>query len=135
MSRTATQSDVASQIQVYTSVQKVAPHENTVPCNQTKQYAETAVLNRQNQSCDQNRGFYELNVQTGSYCGHSQIVNIERVHYYLNNGVQNGQSKQYAIFAPDQICPQNKKSTDKRQKKRKSKTSEVPTRLSHCSEC
>lgn len=47
------------------------------------------------------------------------------MHYYRKNGVQNEKSKQYATIASNQICFQNKKSTNQRQKKRKSKTSEV----------
>lgn len=57
MGRTATQSNVVSQIQDYTSVQKIAPYDNTVQRNQTQEYAETPVVHRQNQLCVQSRGF------------------------------------------------------------------------------
>lgn len=86
------------------------------------------MFHRQNQSCVQSRGFYgqyRPRVHTGSYWRQSQIVDIERVHYYRKNGVKNGKSEQYTTIATNQICFQNKKSTNQRQKKRKSKTSEV----------
>lgn len=115
-------------MQGYTSVQKIDLYDNTLQRNQTQEYAETPVFHRQNQSCVQRRGFYgqyRPRVHTGSYWRQSQIVDIERVHYYRKNGVQNEKSKQYATIASNQICFQNKKSTNQRQKKRKSKTSEV----------
>lgn len=54
-----------------------------------------------------------------------QLTQREREHYYRKNSVQNGKSERYTTIATNQICFQNKKSTNQRQKKRNSKTSEV----------
>lgn len=60
--------------------------------------------------------------QRAMFYGHTQsIVNTESY-----NSVQNGQFRPYAVIASDRICPKNKKNTERRRKKYKSKAKEAP---------
>lgn len=102
MGRTGTQSNVAPQIQG----QKIATQNDILPRKEVQLSAITTVFYRQSQQSVQKADF-----STRLYSG-------------INNG-QNGQIGQYATVAPDQICPQDKKSIDKRRKNHRS-TSEVP---------
>lgn len=97
MGRTGTQSNVASQVQGHTSVQKIATQNDTVPRNEAQLSAIATVFYRQSQQ----------SVQKADLSG------------------QNEQIRQYATIAPDQICPQDKKSVDKRRKNHRS-TSDDP---------
>lgn len=106
MGRVATQSNVAPQIKRHKSVQKIATQNDIDPRQQTQLSAITTM-------------FYGQSQQS------AQKADLGRLYSGINSG-QNGQIRQYATIAPDQICPQNKKSTNKRRIKCISKDSEVP---------
>lgn len=90
MGRTGTQSNVAPQVQG----QKIATQNDIVPRKEAQLSAITTVYGQSQQSVQ------KADLSSRLYSG-------------INNG-QNGQIGQYATIAPDQICPRNKKSIDKR---------------------
>lgn len=102
MGRTGTQSNVAPQVQG----QKIATQNDIVPRKEAQLSAITTVFYGQSQQSVQ-----KADLSSRLYSG-------------INSG-QNGQIGKYATIAPDQICPRNKKSVDKRRKNNRS-TSEVP---------
>lgn len=102
MGRTGTQSNVAPQVQG----QKIATQNDIVPRKEAQLSAITTVFYGQSQQSVQ-----KADLSSRLYSG-------------INSG-QNGQIGKYATIAPDQICPRNKKSVDKRRKNHRS-TSEVP---------
>lgn len=102
MGRTGTQSNVAPQVQG----QKIATQNDIVPRKEAQLSALTTVFYGQSQQSVQ-----KADLSSRLYSG-------------INSG-QNGQIGKYATIAPDQICPRNKKSVDKRRKNHRS-TSEVP---------
>lgn len=102
MGRTGTQSNVAPQVQG----QKIATQNDMVPRKEAQLSALTTVFYGQSQQSVQ-----KADLSSRLYSG-------------INSG-QNGQIGKYATIAPDQICPRNKKSVDKRRKNHRS-TSEVP---------
>lgn len=91
MGRTGTQSNVAPQVQG----QKIATQNDIVPRKEAQLSAITTVFYGQSQQSVQ-----KADLSSRLYSG-------------INSG-QNGQIGKYATIAPDQICPRNKKSIDKR---------------------
>lgn len=115
MGRAATQSNIVPQIQGYTSVQKVAPHDSIVPLKPTQQHAKTTVFNEQTQPYVRSGPLY------GQFQTRVQKIDMGEIHSQKSR-VQNGQTKQCATTAKNRICPSDKKNTEKRRKKRTPKT-------------